>query len=377
MMVQLSYYPRLSITKKTSYYLLLLPLFLIQGSLVFGQTGPSNNDTVSPKESIWFQNCDYTQQKLIKEAFEGAKLMLELIKEPDWGSYAAVEFLGTNYLSSWGPYEEKVTNMLKKAFEWADRQYWFSGPYVRCEAETQKFCNMPFDTDNVIMRYDASEPENWQAQLYIGLCPDWFLKPALSMLITQAKYCMDYGEEYSKRERPFDLRWYESRELWLVHAIFHVREVYYNLGTETPPSKEKIFNHLINQQPFHDYVKRDLRFPSDEAVLGPWAAKKLATNRVGRTWQSAAALGSPANYAFYALAEYVQSEIGEYPYLPDRFAYPPDTWIRQDQRLQMCQGFDPTDVIISRSSYKPSDTEWARAPRVFRPKTPEPTETSP
>ncbi|KAF3140741.1 hypothetical protein TWF569_002911 [Orbilia oligospora] len=356
--------------------IIFLVLLLLQPHFAFAQnkTNPKDNGPIKSKENLkWKQNCSSEQAKSIDDAFENVKAMLAAVQDPDWGSYAAVEYLGTNYIDTWDTYEPKVKEMFKKAYEWVTRSYWFSGPWILCLEPGDHRCNTPYKTDKVFMFYeDTNDDYAEDDQLHISICTSWFSKPSLKVLISQAEYCRKTEKDPARQKFPWDIRFYESRELWLLHAIFHVREVYFRLPTQiVDPGANIHSKYLLVPPPFHDYVRVGYRYGGVVPVLCPWSAKKLATNGVGRRWENSGPLGSPANYALYILAEYIRRETKEYPYSPSRFRMARG-WLDETSLLRMCTSEPYRIGIVENPSYKADDKKLAIAPWVFTPQTPPP-----
>ncbi|KAK6337203.1 hypothetical protein TWF718_009985 [Orbilia javanica] len=369
-MVHLAYF---TIISRCSFYtliLLLIALPLGRPNLVLAQAQKGNDGPAGVNENLkWKEHCTSEQASGIDEAFDVVKSMLAGVQTPDWTSYAAVEYLGTNYIRTWGNYEGKVKRMFKKAYEWVARSYWFSGPYILCEVGQTQGCHTRYETDKIFMFYEGDDYVE-DAQLRIAICQSWFNKPSLKTLISQAKYCRDNVADEARRSYSWDIRFYESREFWLLHAIFHVREVYFNLATELrSPDDNELTKYLLMPPPFHDYVRLSYKYGAWEPVLGPWAAKKLATNGVGRPWEASGPLGSASNFALYVLAEYITKETNEYPYAPSRYKNGRD-WVNEEHLLKMCTS-DPYKIgMVDTSSYKPDETKLAIAPWLFTPQTP-------
>ncbi|KAF3316601.1 hypothetical protein TWF173_001884 [Orbilia oligospora] len=303
-----------------------LVLLLLQPNFAFAQnkTNPKDNGPVKSKENLkWKQNCSSEQAKAIDDAFENVKAMLAAVQDPDWGSYAAVEYLGTNYIDTWDTYEPKVKEMFKKAYEWVTRSYWFSGPWILCLEPSDHRCNTSYKTDKVFMFYeDTNDNYAEDDQLHISICTSWFSKPSLKVLISQAEYCRTTEKDPARQKFPWDIRFYESRELWLLHAIFHVREQI-SFGTPSLPR--------LCESP----------------------------------------LGSPTNYALYILAEYIRRETKEYPYSPSRFRMSRG-WLDETSLLRMCTSEPYRIGTVRNPSYKADDKKLAIAPWVFTPQTPPP-----
>ncbi|KAK6513208.1 hypothetical protein TWF506_009371 [Arthrobotrys conoides] len=369
-------------TSKYTLFSFIIPLILLllhaNTALAQNKTNLKENGPVKVKENLkWKLNCTSVEmQSVIDEAFENVKAMLETVQKPDWGSFAAVEYLGSNYQDTWLTYEPMIRKMLQKAYDWLKRSYWFSGPWVVClNKETDAKCNRPYRTDQFFMLYEENPGDDYREdrQLLILICPSWFSKPSLKALISQAEYCRKKGNGKRRHRefenRPWDIRYYESREFWLLEAIFHVREIYFNLPTDTvEPGASRGTKYLIHAPPFHDYVKFTYTKYENSMVpvMGAWEAKKLATNGVGRLWENAGPLGNPANYALYILAEYIRKETNEYPYAPSRYETRA-SWIGNVGLLRMCTR-EPYHIgIVENPSYKPSEKELAIAPWLFTP----------
>ncbi|KAK6537415.1 hypothetical protein TWF694_011602 [Orbilia ellipsospora] len=104
-------------------------------------------------------------------------------------------------------------------------------------------------------------------------------------------------------------------KLWT--KVFHHREVFDRWVTHgRPEDKGLTYQRLMLPAPFHDQIWK-LRYSKlPIPVLSPFEAKRLATNPPGNGWWKPGPLGSPTNYAIYALAEYLTQELGDYPDRP-------------------------------------------------------------
>ncbi|KAK6508006.1 hypothetical protein TWF481_006425 [Arthrobotrys musiformis] len=349
-------------------------ILLLQATTVLAQNKTKNTSgaPINSKENLrWKRNCNSEQAEAINGAFETIKVMLEDVLEPDWASFAAIDFLGTHLIASWGDYKRKVQNMMKAAHDWTKRSYWFSGPWITCEKPFEGRCDHYARSDLVWMTY-SGEDTSPVSQLDIAICSSWFERPPLKLLIEQAKYCRKKQPPSMPARSPWDIRFYESRELWMLHAIFHVREVYYQLPTTRVwLGSPKLARYLIAPPPFHDYVEIDPRYTTAKVpVIGAWEARKLALNGVGKTWEKSGPLGSPTNFAFYILASYVTKQMGEYPVYPSRYSLRSFSWYTGENLVRMCTK-EPFKLGMTKiSSYTPQEMGLAIAPWVFTPQNP-------
>ncbi|KAF3908247.1 hypothetical protein AA313_de0204653 [Arthrobotrys entomopaga] len=343
-----------------------LPILISLAWFSHGQPSPqpTNNDTAGATEKLYFLDCSASQEMFIREAMKEAITLAAMVKNPNWQTMAAQEYMGANFIGpNWRNLADQVPKVFASAYNWLTRQYWFTGPYIQCESPRSATCDLGgLDHCPILLRFDGSEPTS---QATFTVCNSFFTQKSLSYVVKQGKYCRDnYGDKDAYTSAVYDIRYYENRGHWFLHAVFHHREVYDSLVTHgRPQDKGLIFQRLMMPTPYHDQIWK-LRYSNlPIPVLSPFEAKRLATNPPGNGWWKPGPLGSPTNYAIYALAEYLTKELGEYPDRPYTWSNFVTGWGPKGYR--MCPGWNGEYV-----AFKPNESRVAVAPWIFSPQAP-------
>ncbi|EPS39900.1 hypothetical protein H072_6319 [Dactylellina haptotyla CBS 200.50] len=312
-------------------------------------------------ERWWLVNCTTWQERVFYEAVTDAEAILATVKKPNFNTMTAQEYLGAQNRPFWNAYQEKVPKVLAAAYDWVSRHNWWYGPYVYCNVNPDNHCNQgTYDRCPVEVLYPGGDPGD-SAQLYMVLCDSWFEKPSLSWAVNRGKFCLEHDKSHETLKLIFNMLLYENRALWLVHAVFHVREVFTALTVNKGRvPKTPGFQKLMLPFPHHDWIQPWSGI--SKAVLGPWQAKAAALNIPEGDWMTPGPLGNPTNYGLYALAEYLTIQLGDYPDRPYFIAsnytgFPP-------LGTAMCSDFETAWAL---GQYTPNQTEVAHAPWVFTP----------
>ncbi|EPS43912.1 hypothetical protein H072_2048 [Dactylellina haptotyla CBS 200.50] len=348
-------------------YLTLILSFCILSFTNAQSGGGGDNGDVGAKEHLYFQDCTPQQEAIIYTSMKEAAAIAEVVKTPNWQSYAAQEYMGAHLMDSWFGYKDKVPQVFQKAYEWLTRSYWFTGPIVFCESEKRSCTLGRLEHCPILLEFPEND-DSATAQASILVCNSFFKQRRLSSVINQAKFCREnYGSHESYNSLIYDLRWYENRAHWFLHAVFHHREVSEAMTVNVPgrAGEPRLKKYLMLPTPYHDQIMVSRVDKISVPVLSPWEAKKLASNSPGSGWNRPGPLGSPTNYALYALAEYVTKQMGEYPDRPYLYSSWASGWAPEGHR--MCPEWEDSAVDPDSNGFKPNETEFAIAPWVFTP----------
>ncbi|KAK6346521.1 hypothetical protein TWF696_006646 [Orbilia brochopaga] len=287
-------------------------------------------------------DCTAKRIKFIKYAILEAKSLLEAARAPDYGHMPAQEYLGAQLRQAWEPtYESKLNEVFKTAADFISSKIeGLPTPEIYCERSQHPLCPDPrrISYDDPIVVQHSGVDDNDMAGVSFTICKAFFRKRSLKNTLGQARFCLRSNDTWH-HQKALDLDFHENRGLWFAHAIFHTRFVTKGMVEGFHQGSFKKRRKMIYEWPHHDSVETEYNSNHWTLVVNPWTAKKLALNYPTDA-DGAAALGSPTNYALYALAQYVMEQLGDYPYGPRHYSEPYRDFYRPgDAGEPMCPGW--------------------------------------
>ncbi|GIZ45672.1 hypothetical protein CKM354_000882900 [Cercospora kikuchii] len=242
---------------------------------------------------IGYEGCDKIPNghAFLREGFESMnKLAMPMdpinrgdpqrYKPIDWKSAAAIEFFGPGYKTGqFDVYRETIQKNMDRLASTDSAFFLGWRLHVRCD-----------DPKNECSCFDGTETEAYtmhddKYKDQINFCPRYFELKSLEQAVHADK----------KDQKNFDvIKKYWNRSCVWAHEILHVSW----LGTPANP----IWPYMQDQQ-----IEKGGIWWRAYRVLD---VKYLAYSRKAQPWE---AINNPQNYAFFALANYVQEVKGFYP----------------------------------------------------------------
>ena len=251
---------------------------------------PSGNVTADSVVLFGFEQCDTIGRIFGKDgkAFiqDGLIEMNDMIEwtrdysgvrvypDIDWASAAAIEFFGPGYKNI--PYRQAIQYNMDRL---ANADYaWLLGNWihVRCDDIAQGCSGRTI----MYTMHDCEEDNQ------INVCPQYFLKDKLSDVMNTTPRWAEYRD---------NILLYNSRALSWAHELMHI----------------SFIGHTI-AQPDRTYIKDDFIHSQGTAFKAyrPIDCKYLSySDRVPIPFT----INNPQNYAYFALANYIQKIVGYYP----------------------------------------------------------------
>ncbi|KAI9762265.1 MAG: hypothetical protein M1840_001444 [Geoglossum simile] len=271
----------------------MLLLFLAVASIVLVSAQEDDLRT----HLVGFNGCDDQSVEAIRKAWRDSWAVMDVIREINinWNEAAALEYLGPPGYNR--PKQAAMQDILRNLgtitgrgipspFDWR--------VHVRCDDWLQG-C---YDAAGRTEAYTQNEgPGNIAT---INFCNEFFLKLSLSEAIRRGKSSRD--PKYK-----FNLEKYDDTTGYIIiHELLHINWVHKSgqYGTNQP---------VIDYQ-IRFWDPKAGRWDEDD-VYGPKMAKILARYRDPQNL-GGILVRSDENLGLYALAKYVQSQLGAYPHRP-------------------------------------------------------------
>ncbi|KAI9758934.1 MAG: hypothetical protein M1840_003623 [Geoglossum simile] len=291
---------------------LALCLLSAEGGLI---APPNSKPPISTRQTGFvglfeFVGCDSYKKTQINQAFNDARITLAVGAEQiDWNSAAALEYWGPPEYTE--PYRDRITQNYVRAV--ADEGWWGDWWYdryieVHCD-DLSDNCNFtrPDGTEARAAAYMYNSG-GFGGNTYpiFNFCPGFF-----DVLRPHAEVVQDMKSGSLDRFSALEMR---SQASTFLHEMTHV-------------SKQSGENRFIGDPAVVDnriYLPNGRRVDAYKPALAKYLAK---TGPLGADLASR----NSDNYAFYALARFLQKEFGDYPHKP--VAYDPGSGTLEDDAL--------------------------------------------
>ncbi|KAJ6256222.1 hypothetical protein Dda_9057 [Drechslerella dactyloides] len=296
--------------------------------------------------------CSAERTKLIKLAIVEATKLLLAARTPDYDHMPAQEYLGAQWLPIWGEsFQKKLNEVFKTAADFILNPIEGAPtPEISCRKDELCSDELRENFDDPIVVRHLGEVDDDNAQISLTVCDAFFKLPSLDHVVNRGRFCLSQGNPLDNRIA-FDLNMYDNRALAFAHAIFHTRLVTKGMIENEAPFGIGEPRKMVFEWPHHDLVETGFNTGHWTLVVNPWTAKKLALDRPTNADQ-AAALGSPTNFALYALAQYLMEELGEYPYAPMHFSEGFTTFYKPREADRACVPLPVKNQIPDRPKSK-------------------------
>ncbi|KAF2718585.1 hypothetical protein K431DRAFT_348568 [Polychaeton citri CBS 116435] len=245
-----------------------------------GVTGVDDNITTWANHWGWV-GCSAGQKSAILQGLSEAHSLLgsdnPYYIDQHWDDYAAVEYLGSPYYAKQANRRSQIKNIFRNAY--AYQQHWYSTYYTQvfCVGDDEGYCASE-------PSYIAIENQYDKDGLAMAFCARYFNLGSLQPIYDSA----------STGVNSYDLAQYENRARAWITALIRVK---YIAGLTTQMTR------YPGQQGF-----RNMESASE--------TKWLAKGHNKDDHQRRKTLNNPSNYAWYAMAQWVQERRKNYPNYP-------------------------------------------------------------
>ncbi|OXV12076.1 hypothetical protein Egran_00162 [Elaphomyces granulatus] len=251
-----------------------------------------------------------SQVRWIQEAYTDANKLVNLAgvnSGIDWNSASALEYLGPSALNK--DQQSQIQAVLANVATVKDGAAWWTPNWIRirCDDPLRRCskCVTPQEDEDqaVVVAYARNPAQTGQKYPDISFCPPFYG-------LRNLDNAMAYGSGFSNAKNKFDLSNYEGRADTFLHELLHLDLAANSVNNNPNPQVRDLSIRYGSTNPTG---------PRWTKVYGPKLTKILARflpiSRVS-TQTGYFIQRSDDNLVLFALANYVQSKLGYYPWLP-------------------------------------------------------------